>query len=96
MPRPRIETQTDMSFYTGSSHVAAHLSRMPRPTPIDYRSMRLPEFVLGPQEIECPMCEWCDARTWLTTIEPYKTDHDKRTFECPECRNVMTEIVNFN
>ena len=34
---------------------------------------------------------------WLARIEPYrgKPDHDKRTFECPVCDAVSTEIVKY-
>ena len=28
-------------------------------------------------------------------IEPDSPDHDKRTFECPTCENVVSEIVKY-
>lgn len=28
-------------------------------------------------------------------IEPDSPDHDKRTFECPKCENVVSEIVKY-
>lgn len=55
--------------------------------------MRTTEFTRRSNEIEHPLCEWCGAHTWLTTIEPHKANQDKRTFECFNCRNVVTEIV---
>jgi len=32
---------------------------------------------------------------WLSRIEPDKKDHDKRTFECPACNAVKTEVVKY-
>jgi hypothetical protein len=26
---------------------------------------------------------------WLSRIEPDEPNHDKRTFECPQCENVV-------
>jgi hypothetical protein len=57
--------------------------------------MRLSEFFSGEPEMEHLICEWCEGRMWLSTIEPHKAGYDKRTFECAACRNVMTEIVKF-
>lgn len=34
------------------------------------------------------------AQMWLAHIEPDKPDHDRRTFECPECENVLIETIN--
>jgi hypothetical protein len=53
------------------------------------------EFVPRPQPVERPLCEWCGAPMRLATIEPHRVDHDKRRFECPACRNVITEIVKY-
>lgn len=57
--------------------------------------MRMSEFIPRRQRIEHPICEWCGAHMHLATIEPDKADHDKRAFECPACRNVVTEIVKY-
>jgi len=58
-------------------------------------TMRMGEFVPRPQPVERPLCEWCGAPMRLATIEPHRVDHDKRRFECPACRNVITEIVKY-
>jgi Crp-like helix-turn-helix protein len=38
------------------------------------------------QIIGNPSCELCRAQMWLTSIEPDRPDHDKRTFECSRCQ----------
>ena len=45
--------------------------------------------------VERPMCTLCGELMWLTRIEPDKPDHDRRTFECSECENIETVVVNF-
>jgi hypothetical protein len=47
------------------------------------------------QEIEHPRCAKCGVPMWLTRIEPYEPDHDRRTFECQACGNSEFEIVKF-
>jgi ribosomal protein S27AE len=42
-----------------------------------------------------PICPQCGARMWLAQIEPDEPGHDKRTFECPRCENVVNEIVKY-
>jgi hypothetical protein len=32
---------------------------------------------------------------WLTSIEPDEPDHDKRVFECPDCKNIITQVVRY-
>jgi hypothetical protein len=32
---------------------------------------------------------------WLSRIEPDEPGHDKRTFECPSCEKVVSEIVKY-
>jgi hypothetical protein len=32
---------------------------------------------------------------WLVQIEPDAPDHDRRTFECPGCENVVSETVKY-
>lgn len=41
---------------------------------------------------ERPKCPNCDHRMALEMIEPYKPDHDRRTFECPSCEHVETVV----
>jgi len=47
------------------------------------------------QEIEHPKCANCGAPMWLTRIEPYKPDHDNRTFDCQACGAILTEVVKY-
>jgi transposase-like protein len=47
------------------------------------------------QEIEHPKCAACGSPMWLTRIEPYKVDHDQRTFECKACGKTQIEIVKY-
>jgi transposase-like protein len=42
-----------------------------------------------------PTCPQCGARMWLARIEPDEPGHDKRTFECPSCEKVVSEIVKY-
>jgi tRNA(Ile2) C34 agmatinyltransferase TiaS len=42
-----------------------------------------------------PVCPKCGGRMWLSRIEPDEPNHDKRTFECPQCENVVSEIVKY-
>jgi ribosomal protein S27AE len=46
-------------------------------------------------EIAHPTCLRCGAPMWLTRIEPDKPDHDRRTFECKACSNVVVEVIKF-
>jgi hypothetical protein len=44
-----------------------------------------------------PRCAKCDKKTWLTRIElAEKPGFDKRTFECPICEILVSEIVKYN
>jgi hypothetical protein len=42
-----------------------------------------------------PICQKCGARMWITLIEPDSPNHDRRTFECPRCENVLTETIKY-
>jgi hypothetical protein len=42
-----------------------------------------------------PVCSQCGGRMWLSRIEPDEPNHDKRTFECPQCENVVSEVVKY-
>ena len=42
-----------------------------------------------------PNCPNCGARMWLARVEPDEPDHDRRTFECPECNYSITETVKY-
>jgi transcription elongation factor Elf1 len=33
---------------------------------------------------------------WLVSIEPDKTDFDRRTFECPRCQEVKVVLIDLN
>ena len=45
--------------------------------------------------IKHPKCAVCDVSMWLAHVEPDKPDHDKCTFECPVCENVVVEIAKY-
>jgi hypothetical protein len=32
---------------------------------------------------------------WLARVEPDEPGHDKRTFECPACETIISEIVKY-
>jgi Zn-finger nucleic acid-binding protein len=58
--------------------------------------MRISKFIVRPQaSIELPKCPKCGAQMWLARIELDKPDHDKRTYECPACENVIIEVVKY-
>ena len=42
-----------------------------------------------------PACSTCGKEMWLARIEPDHPDYDKRTFECPKCKNEEVVIVKF-
>ena len=46
-------------------------------------------------ESSCPHCPKCGTPMWLTRIEPDEPDHDRRTYECPECDHSITEVVKY-
>jgi len=43
-----------------------------------------------------PHCPNCGTRMWLARIEPDEPGYERRTFECPECDHLMTEVVKYN
>jgi hypothetical protein len=45
--------------------------------------------------LRLPTCPKCGATMWLVRIEPDAPGHDKRTFECPTCENVISETVKY-
>jgi hypothetical protein len=53
--------------------------------------------VFGPARLvlDLPKCPNCGAPMWLSCIEPDKPDHDRRTFECPQCDHSHTEVVKY-
>jgi transposase-like protein len=51
-----------------------------------------------PQKIEIssrPTCPVCGTRMWIARIEPDEPGHDRRTFECPECDNTISDVVKY-
>jgi hypothetical protein len=40
-----------------------------------------------------PVCSKCGAPMWLTRIQPGKPGFARRTLECPQCQNAVTEII---
>ena len=45
--------------------------------------------------LDLPNCKKCGTTMLLARIEPDEPGHDKRTFECPRCENVISEIVKY-
>jgi hypothetical protein len=42
-----------------------------------------------------PRCSTCRAQMRLIRVEPDKPKHDKRTFECPTCKQTKIEIIKY-
>lgn len=57
--------------------------------------MRASEFIPRRRILLHPKCGRCGALMWLTSIEPDKPDHDKRVFDCPECKSTVTQVVKY-
>jgi len=57
--------------------------------------MHQSQFAPNPQKYGRPRCRRCGTAMWLVRIEADKEDHDKRTFECPSCNSVKTEVVKY-
>jgi tRNA(Ile2) C34 agmatinyltransferase TiaS len=45
--------------------------------------------------LDLPICPRCGARMWLSRIEPEEPGRDKRTFECPQCNNLVSQIAKY-
>jgi hypothetical protein len=65
--------------------------------PMEDRAMSQSENFFEPARLvlDLPICPKCGARMWLARIEPDEPGHDKRTFECPQCDNVVSQIVKY-
>jgi transposase-like protein len=46
-----------------------------------------------PKTIERLACPACGQPMWIVRIEPDKPGHDRRTFECADCKHLETFIV---
>lgn len=57
--------------------------------------MRQSKITLSKYDIPTPKCPKCGSQMWMARIEPDLPDHDKRTFECPQCDHSLTEIVKY-
>jgi hypothetical protein len=43
-----------------------------------------------------PPCPECDWPMWIASIEPSdKPDHEKRTFECPQCEHQEELVIKY-
>ena len=40
-----------------------------------------------------PQCTACGSPMRLVAIEPSASDHDLRTFACPQCKRVQVHII---
>jgi hypothetical protein len=57
--------------------------------------MQPSQFVSTPKTIATPNCPKCGSNMWLARIERDKLDHDRRTFECPDCQHVEVQVFKF-
>ena len=71
------------------------LSDRPSGASYNITIMRKIKFVPDPRLLATPRCESCGESTWLVAIEPDSPDHDKRTFECPRCQDVVVKVVKY-
>jgi len=53
------------------------------------------EFVFPRGAISSPICVQCDLVMSLVKIDPDKQNHDRCSFECPGCREVVTEVMKY-
>jgi predicted RNA-binding Zn-ribbon protein involved in translation (DUF1610 family) len=42
-----------------------------------------------------PPCIKCGTQMFLARIEPLRPNHDRHTFECPECGNSESLVVKY-
>jgi len=45
--------------------------------------------------INTPVCPTCRTAMMIVRIEPEKPDHDRRTYECPQCDHSESRVVKF-
>jgi DNA-directed RNA polymerase subunit RPC12/RpoP len=45
--------------------------------------------------ISRPPCMKCGTPMLLSRIEPERLDHDRRTFECPNCEHSVSFVVKY-
>jgi predicted RNA-binding Zn-ribbon protein involved in translation (DUF1610 family) len=57
--------------------------------------MHLHDSIHFQLESSRPHCPNCGTLMWLARIEPDEPDHDRRTYECPECDSSITEVVKY-
>jgi len=57
--------------------------------------MRLNGSLPSNSDIHHPDCPQWGTRMWLARIEPDEPNHDKRTFECPQCDRAITRVVKY-
>jgi hypothetical protein len=43
--------------------------------------------------IRYPNCPKCGTKMYLARLQPEKSNHDRLTFECPQCACVKMEIT---
>jgi ribosomal protein S27AE len=43
--------------------------------------------------IRHPNCPKCGAKMYFARLQPEKPDHDRLTYECPQCPYVEMEVV---
>jgi transposase-like protein len=57
--------------------------------------VRLFDSIHSRLESSRPRCPNCGTPMWLARIEPDEPNHDRRTYECPECDRSITEVVKY-
>jgi hypothetical protein len=61
------------------------------------RSVAMTQIEFDPARLvlDLPNCQKCRGTMRLSRIEPDAPGFDKRTFECTQCENVVSEIVKY-
>jgi hypothetical protein len=84
-------SNTDRFFFWYMSFDNGFMGRRP------HLSIMTPAYVFTPfyQQIDRPLCKRCYTVMWLMRVAYDKLHHDKRTFECPVCRNSKDIVVGY-
>jgi predicted RNA-binding Zn-ribbon protein involved in translation (DUF1610 family) len=60
------------------------------------RAARLAREAEATQDIHQPPCPNCGTAMFIVSIFPDdKPDHDRRSFECPDCKLALSRVVKF-
>jgi hypothetical protein len=64
------------------------------PRPTTGVLMQISHFI-NRHGINLPKCAACGVSMWLARVEPDRPDHDKCTFECSVCENVVVASIKY-